>query len=65
MPKQLDSSNSNIMSNIPNISTSLEKSRRSKRGRIENDYGDDFLDYLAKGEPSSYEEAMSSSDAPF
>lgn len=32
---------------------------------IVNDYGGDFLVYLAEREPSYYAEAMSSSDAPF
>ena len=65
MPKQLASSSSSSMSNNPSTSTSLEEPRRSKRGRIEKDYGDDFLVYSVEGEPSTYSEAMSSPDAPF
>lgn len=53
------------MLNILSTSTSFEEPRRSKRGWIIKDYVDDFLIYLAKGEPSSYAEVMSSSDAPF
>ena len=64
MPKQLVSSSSNHLINFLSTSTSLDEPR-IKRVRIEKDNGDDFLVYLAEGEPSSYAEAISSSDAPF
>jgi hypothetical protein len=39
--------------------------RRSKRGRIQKDYGEDFFTFLVEGDPSSYKEAMNSSESPF
>ena len=41
-----------------------DEPRRSKRVRTEKSFGPDFLTYLLEGEPQSFEEAMSSSEAP-
>ena len=39
--------------------------RRSKRGRIEEDFGADFFTHLVEYDPKTYEEAMNSIDASF
>ncbi|KAJ6791386.1 Uncharacterized protein M6B38_244565 [Iris pallida] len=39
--------------------------RRSKRERIEKNLGGGFFTFLIEGDPSTYEEAISSPDAPF
>ena len=39
--------------------------RRSKRTRILTSFGEDFFTYLVEGDPSSFKEAMDSSESPF
>lgn len=39
--------------------------RQSKRGEIEENFGDDFITYLVEGDPISYTKGINSSDAPF
>ena len=43
---------------------SEEALRRSKRARISKSFGPDFLTYLLENEPQSFNEAMSTSEAP-
>ena len=58
-------------SDTPSTSTHLEKEseslepRRSKRVRIEKDFGDKIFTFLTEGGPNNYNEAMSSLNAPF
>lgn len=56
-------SSSSPVSNEPEPSE--VEPRRSKRVRIEIFFGDEFFTFLTEDEPSTYIEAMSSSDAPF
>ncbi|CAL8084501.1 unnamed protein product [Prunus armeniaca] len=42
-----------------------QEPRRSKRTRIPKDFGPDFLTMMAKAEPQTYKEAISSPEAPF
>ena len=39
--------------------------RRSKRGGIEKNFGDDFYTFLEEGDPLTYQEDMTSIDVPF
>jgi len=39
--------------------------RRSKRIRILTSFSEDFFTYLVEGDPSSFKEAMDSSESPF
>lgn len=43
----------------------IAEPRRSKRSRIERNFGDDYFTYLVEGDPNSYAEAMASFGAPF
>ena len=38
--------------------------RRSKRARIENSFGPDFLTYMVEAEPRTYKEVVSSTEGP-
>ena len=44
--------------------SSKQELRRSKRKRVATNFGDDYV-FLAENDPQSYEEAMTSFDAPF
>ena len=39
--------------------------RRSKRIKIDKNFGEEFCTFLVEGEPTTFEEAMTSIDAPF
>ena len=39
--------------------------RRSKRTRVEKNFGEDFFTFLIEDSPTSFEDAMKSLDAPF
>ena len=57
-----------IPSNLPSSSSSQPfdiEPRRSKRGRIQKDFGEDFFTFLVEGDPSSFQEAMDSPESPF
>ncbi|KAI5350367.1 hypothetical protein L3X38_003258 [Prunus dulcis] len=58
------------ISEKPSSSTTIEnlesqELRRSKRARVEKNFGDDFYTFLVEGDPSTYKEAVMSVDAPF
>ncbi|CAM8905429.1 unnamed protein product [Rhodiola kirilowii] len=44
--------------------TNVEEPRRSKRARVENSYGPDFLTFMVEAGPRTYDEATSSIDGP-
>ena len=48
---------------MDDMESSHDELRRIKRQRREVSFGDDFYTYLIENEPSSYFEAISSSDA--
>ena len=45
--------------------TNDSEPRRNKRTRTLTSFGEDFFTYLVEGDPSSFEEAMDSSESPF
>ena len=58
------------ISEKPSSSTTIEnlesqELRRSKRARVEKNFGDDFYTFLVEGDPTTYKEAVMSVDAPF
>ncbi|KAI5350435.1 hypothetical protein L3X38_003326 [Prunus dulcis] len=58
------------ISEKPSSSTTIEnlesqELRRSKRARVEKNFGDDFCTFLMEGDPRTYKEAVMSVDAPF
>ncbi|KAI5333799.1 hypothetical protein L3X38_023931 [Prunus dulcis] len=58
------------ISEKPSSSTMIEnletqELRRSKRVRVEKNFGDDFYTFLVEGDPTTYKEAVMSVDAPF
>ncbi|CAM8943434.1 unnamed protein product [Rhodiola kirilowii] len=44
--------------------TNVEEPRRSKRARVENSYGPDFVTFMVEAGPPTYNEAISSVDGP-
>ncbi|CAM8957033.1 unnamed protein product [Rhodiola kirilowii] len=44
--------------------TNVEEPRRSKRARVENSYGPDFVTFMVEAGPPTYNEAISSIDGP-
>ena len=48
---------------VDSMESSHDELRRSKRQRKEVSFGDDFYTYIIENDPSSYFEAISSSDA--
>ncbi|KAI5322517.1 hypothetical protein L3X38_031589 [Prunus dulcis] len=58
------------ISEKPSSSTTIEnlesqELRRSKRARVEKNFGDDFYTFLVEGDPTTYKEAVMSVDASF
>ncbi|CAL8150045.1 unnamed protein product [Prunus armeniaca] len=58
------------ISEKPSSSTTIEnlesqELRRSKRARVEKNFGDDFYTFLVEGDPTTYKEVVMSVDAPF
>ena len=48
-----------------NDETEIEEPRRSKRQRTSKSFGPDFYAYMIENEPLTYQQAMSSPDAPY
>ena len=48
-----------------NDETEIEEPRRSKRKRTSKSFGTDFYAYMIENEPLTYQQAMSSPDAPY
>src|SRR5436190_5070006 len=57
-------SSSDILSSSSAPTTNSEP-RRSKRARTLTSFGEDLFTYLVEGDPSSFKEAMNSSESPF
>jgi len=43
----------------------VTKVRRSKRGRIERNFGEDFFTYVIEGDPNAFDDAINSVHATF
>ena len=61
--KNVESSTPMLESNYKSDSNNEVALRRSKRPRIEKDFGDDFITFLIE-DPLTYAQAMTASDAP-
>ncbi|KAM2709368.1 hypothetical protein EV2_047063 [Malus domestica] len=60
-----DKASTSISHQVTNEEEPLAELRRSKRPRVEKNFGDDFYTFLIEGDPTTYEEAMISVDTPF
>jgi len=64
-PRDPDTPEDNVDQRKMNDETEIEEPRRSKRQRTSKSFGPDFYTYMIENEPLTYQQAMSSPDAPY
>ena len=47
------------------VPTSVQEPRRSKRGRVDRNLGDDFVTFMIEDTPTTYQEVIASADSVF